>query len=85
MLKCLPSVNVDSGFILFWGQICQTFLSFNTSTDFIRSLMQNIKCCVRFYFVSGMVHPVQCQKDFPYFLFGGALSIVSDLDGQMGN
>jgi len=32
-----------------------------------------------------MVHHVQCQKDFPYFLFGGALPLGSDLDGQMGN
>jgi hypothetical protein len=48
--------------------------------------MQNIKFCVRFKFVTGMVHPVQCQKDFPYFLFGGALSLGSDFrrtNGQL--
>jgi len=34
-----------------------------------------------------MVHPVQCQKNFPYFLFGGALSLGSDFrrtNGQLG-
>ncbi len=46
--------------------------------------MQNIKFFIRFYFASGMVHPVQCQKDFPYFLFGGGLPLGSDFI-QMGN
>jgi hypothetical protein len=50
-------------------------------------MVQNIKSFVRFYFANGMVHPVQCQKDFPYFLFGGALSLGSDFrqtNGQLG-
>jgi hypothetical protein len=49
--------------------------------------MQNIKFFVRFYFASGMVHPIQCQKDFPYFFFGGAASLAGDFrwtNGQLG-
>jgi hypothetical protein len=46
--------------------------------------VQNIKFFVRFYFASGTV---QCLKDFPYFLFGGALSLGGDFrrtNGQLG-
>jgi hypothetical protein len=35
--------------------------SFNNSIDFVRSLMQNIKFLVRFYFVGGTIHPIQCE------------------------
>jgi hypothetical protein len=49
--------------------------------------VQNIKFFVRFYFASGMVHPIQSQKDFPSFLFGGAESIgggFRQTNGQLG-
>jgi hypothetical protein len=42
---------------------------------------------VRFYFVSGTVHPIQCEKDFNYFfLVWGIIPREGvTLDEQTGN
>jgi hypothetical protein len=54
---------------------------FNTSIDFVRSLMQNIKFLVRFYFVGGTVQPIQIPLNkisTISFLFHEALSLGSE-------
>jgi hypothetical protein len=59
ILKSSPSVTVDSEFIFFGTNLSNiSHYSFNNAIDFVRSLMQNIKFLVRFYFVGGTIHPI---------------------------
>jgi hypothetical protein len=61
-LKSSPSVTVDTGFFFFGTNLSNiSHYSFNNSIDFVRALMQNIKFLVRFYFVGGTVHHIQCE------------------------
>jgi hypothetical protein len=89
ILKCSPSVTVDCEFFFLGDKFVKHFsLQFqHNSTDFVRYLVQSIKFFVRFYFPSGMVHTIQCEKDFRYFLIGGAVSLGGDFrrtNGQLG-